>query len=424
MKESFLLGWRSLMRSKTLWLMLGAVALIHLVMPSLARSDGTAASECAMVVKLAFGASMAVVLIGTLVAAAGALPDERSSKRLQLTLVRPARAFGVVAGRWLSVVAMATAALSLSSLLLAFRPGFDPGRARREARPVMESVESVAESMIDEYLADPDTPEPLKTMERSRVISHLAQLENERRVVLAPGSSLKLPFEVDPSLDCAAQIRFDNLYGMHMEFKGFMEFAGKSAHFTNTTERILEIPLESGSKSAAVELEGGRPEDGKQVALTVGNEGRMPFILRPRRDIALLVDGGPFAVNLALCTLAAICMAAALAALGIFLGSALSRPVAVFAAAVMLMASAMAPGIVASQPDRAKDIGLVKAGMAISRAVAASTGQLLSATPTEHLSRRLRIPGGEVVQCVGVCAVAFPLVMLGLASFMLRRKPM
>ncbi len=410
MKESFLLAIRALVRGKALWLMLGAVALAHAVLPGLARSDGSAEAEAAMVVKIAFGAPFAIVLIGTLVAAAGIFPAERDAKRLQLTLVRPAGTFPLALGRWLALVVFAALALVFSSALLWARPGLDAGRSRIVSRPVLESAQSVAERMIDGYLKSPDTPQVLKTMSRERVLSHLAALENERRIVLTPGSSVVLPF--DPGLEDAeaVQLKFTNIYGLYMDFRGRVDFAGRSAVFTNMTQRVLEVPLEgAGGKEAG---------DGLKIL----NLGEEPFVLRPRRDIALLTDGGPFAVNLVLATVMAISMAAALAALGLFLGSALSRPVAVFAAVVILLASVMTPGIVASQPDRAKDLGAVKAGMAISRAVASTTGRLLAPSPAESLSQRIRIPLGEVYGTVSVSLVLFPMAMLTLTALALRRR--
>lgn len=413
MKESFLLALRALARGKALWLMLGAIALAHAILPGLARSDGSVESETAMVIKIAFGAPFAIVLLGTLVAAAGVFPLERESKRLQLTLVRPVGTFRLALGRWLALVVFAATALSFSSILVLVRPGLDCGRSRIVSRPALESAQAVAERMIDDYLKSPDTPEVLKKMSRERVLSHLAALENERRLVLSPGASVVLPFDAGLDDAEAVQLKFMNIYGLYMDFRGKVDFAGRSAVFTNTTQRVLEVPLSS-------EIDGKDAKGAAGEGLEVWNLGDEPFVLRPRRDISLLTDGGPFALNLLLATIVAISMAAALAALGLSLGSALSRPVAVFAAVVILLASLMTPGIVASQPDRAKDLGAVKLGMAISRGIASTTGRLLSPAPTEALSQRMLIPAVDVCATVCVSLVLFPLAMVFLSSLALR----
>jgi hypothetical protein len=115
-------------------------------------------------------------------------------------------------------------------------------------------------------------------------------------------------------------------------------------------------------------------------------------------------------------------LAGLLAAFGLFLSAALSRPVALFTAAVLLAAALMAPDAVSQFPDEFNATFGEKAGLAISRAVMAFTSALSDVNPVSDLASGKAIAIGDVLRAAMMDLALLPLVLLALAAFLLRRK--
>ena len=111
-----------------------------------------------------------------------------------------------------------------------------------------------------------------------------------------------------------------------------------------------------------------------------------------------------------------------LAAFGLFLSAALSRPVALFTAAVLLAAALMAPDAVSQFPDEFNATVGEKAGLAISRAVTRFTAAILELSPVSDLATGRAIEWGDLAKAATANLVAWPTAFLAIAAFVLRRK--
>ena len=156
--------------------------------------------------------------------------------------------------------------------------------------------------------------------------------------------------------------------------------------------------------------------------LTFKNTGRTDVMLRPRRDVELLAPGDSFTANNLRATLEVLALAGLLAAFGLFLSASLSRPVALFTAAVLMAAALMAPDAVSQFPDEFNATTGEKMGLAISRAVTRFTAALSEVSPVSDLASGRAIPVGELGRAVVTDLVAWPLLFLALTAFLLRRK--
>ena len=113
---------------------------------------------------------------------------------------------------------------------------------------------------------------------------------------------------------------------------------------------------------------------------------------------------------------------ALVAALGIFLGAGLSRPVAMFVAFVALIVVEMGPSVAEQYPDSLETDAVDRFGLAIVRAVGAC------AKPPSALSPLSRLASDDCVEAkdaLGTFAADFllaPAVLSLLSAFVMRRK--
>jgi hypothetical protein len=156
--------------------------------------------------------------------------------------------------------------------------------------------------------------------------------------------------------------------------------------------------------------------------LSFTNTGRNDVMLRPRRDVELLVPGDSFMANSIRASLEVLALSGLLAAFGLFLSAALSRPVALFTAAVLLAATMMAPDAVSQFPDEFNATVGEKVGLAISRAVMTFTSAISDVTPVSDLASSKAIDVAGLSTAMAFDLVLIPSLLLALAAFLLRRK--
>ena len=150
MRDSFGLTLRALVRGHVLTLLLAAVALVHVLFPSIVRADNTVAGWREMFIRAVPGFVVAVVLVVTLACACGFFSRERETNRLALTVVRPASAFSVAVGRWLALCCVAMVALTMNAALTFARLPDAPG-CRHHVAPILPPAATVAREMMEEY---------------------------------------------------------------------------------------------------------------------------------------------------------------------------------------------------------------------------------------------------------------------------------
>ena len=147
-------------------------------------------------------------------------------------------------------------------------------------------------------------------------------------------------------------------------------------------------------------------------------------MLRPRRDLEVLVPADSFGMNLARAVVQMLVVTALLSAFGLFLSSALSRPVAVFTSLVTVAVALMAPSVVIQFPDEIETTLSNKIGLLITRTVYALTSTAGEMEPVSALATDSCIEWGELLKCTLVSGVLLPLLLLGATAFIVRRKPL
>ena len=147
------------------------------------------------------------------------------------------------------------------------------------------------------------------------------------------------------------------------------------------------------------------------------------MMLRPRRDIELLLPADSFLANLVRATLQSLAVLALLAAFGTFLSAALSRPVAIFTALVVLAVALMAPDTL-DQFTEELDVSLGdRIGLALSRGVAFVTAAFMAPSPVADLAIGRCIEWPDLARTLLEDLVVWPAAFLSLSALIVRRRP-
>ena len=412
-----MLAWRALVRGQVLTLLLAAMALAHLLLPALVRGDGTAAGWREMYIRAVSGATFAFTAGTVLVCACGLFAQERRRFRLALAAVRPASAFLMAAGHWLALCTVAAVAYALTAALTAARVPSPPDCLHHHAPALPPPVET-ARQMMAGYLADPKTPENVKKAPRSAVLSLLTNKELDRYDVVRPGGEMAWPFAegLADVPGVLVRVRFATQFEVRAPFAGTFALGGLSAVVSNCTQSVLDVPLARAGGAGAEPAAGG--------GLRFSNTGRETVMLRPRRDLELLTPADSFGANLVRAALQMLATTALLAAFGLFLSSALSRPVAIFTALVAVLVCMMAPSVVAQFPDGLDVAVSDRIGLAISRAVSAVAASAGEAEPISDLATDTCIEWRALGRSLLLNAALLPACLLALAACIVRRRPL
>ena len=423
MRAAFTIAWRGLWRGKTLWTLLAAVVAAHMLLPGIARSDGTLAGTLEMHVRVVFGAVASLAYVTALAISCGSFAREREDGLLPLSIVRPVSAFSVAAGRWSAIMLLMALVLAANAVVanavLPLKP-YAPGNCRKHHSPTLPPAEVTAAAMMEEFLKSDRTPEAVKKAPRAAVLALLTSKENERYEVIHPGKSLTLPFVASLDGGLSVKVRFSTMYNTREAFSGRFSYKGCEGVVSNSTQAILEVPLHAPT----IDYYDGFEPLTKPISpnLTFTNTGKSDVMLRPRRDIELLSPGDSFLVNSVRASLEMLSVVGLLAAFGLFLSAALSRPVALFTAAVLLAATLMAPDAVSQFPDEFNATVGEKAGLAISRAVTRFTAAISELSPVSDLATGRAIDWNALARAAAANLVAWPAAFLALSAFILRRK--
>jgi len=411
-KESFRLTLRALLRGHVMTLLLASVALVHTLFPSIVRADNTPDGWREMFIRSVPGFVVAIVLVVTLACACGFFSRERETNRLALTVVRPASAFSVAVGRWLALCAVATVALALNSALTFARfPGAPDCKHHRA--PILPPPAEVARQMMDEYLADPSTPEAVKKAPRHRVLELLTNKEKDRYDAIAPNASQAWTFETGGTCSgLAVRVSLSSASSMNRSARGTLTFCGLSASVSNDTQALVDIPLSGVATSASA-----------TNSLVFANTGKVPVMLRPRRDIELLLPADSFLANLFRSTVQSLAVMSLLAAFGIFLSAALSRPVAIFTALVVLVVALMAPDTLDQFPEELEISLGDRIGLMMTRGVTFVTGAFVAPSPVADLATGRCIEWSDLARTFLEDAILLPTAFLALSAMLVRRRP-
>lgn len=410
LREVFVLEMRALARSHALTLLCAASVAWMLLLPRFLRGDGTIEGARELYVRFSLGGVFLLAVVCLLASATGALAREREQKRLMLTLVRPVSAFAIVTGKALALVSAGGLALGLACLVLVCKT--DLTRPCDLAlSPVLPSAREEAKLMYADYLRDPQTPAAVRQAPRAAVLRLLERRAVDHFQSVRTNETASWRFAVPAGTDAetplAVRMRFTNQYEMRQDVMGEFWLGDCRGTVSNITQAVVTAPLSRG-----------RP--GRR--LTFVNHGRNALMLRPRRDIHLLVRADAFAGNLVRAYVELMAMLALIVFGGLFLSAGLSRPVALFVAFVTLALGEMSPSVSEQYPDELETNAVDRIGLVVTRLVVEATRPLSAAAPLEALSRDECIPLSDVGRLVLADAVLLPLLLSCGAALMLRRK--
>ena len=411
--EIFRLELVALMRSGTMALLTAASVLWLVAFPFLARGDGTAEGARELYLRYSFGGVFAILVVCLLASATGTLARERTARRLQLTLVRPVRYFSIALGKIAAHVLVGAFVLVVAALIVFFRSGTNV-RCNHVLSPVLLSPAEEAKLMYDEYMKDPSTPDEVRKAPKATVLRLLTQRAIDHYQTISTNAVAKWKFEgLGDSVGLAVRMRFTNQFEMRQDVVGTFRLGGLTGAVSNITQAVLTVPLKGAAAQSARTGE---------VELSFANGGGHPVMLRPRKDLNLLVSADSFAANLLRSCLVMVFVLAFVIAFGTFLSAALSRPVALFVAIVMLLVSEMSPSVLEQYPDALETDSLDRIGLTMTRAAAELTHPISSLSPLETLSKDECVENRLVVRAGLVNFLALPVLFALLSAFVLPRK--
>ena len=419
----FSLELKSAVRSKSL-LMLTLVSVAWMIAaPFLFTGDGTPDGARTLAIHYSLGGVAALLSVTLLASATGAIASERSSGRLQMTLVRPVRYAAVALARMSALAAVGAAVLAVAAAFEAARADLSRP-CRHVLPPAMPSPREEAAMMYDVFMSDPSTPEAVRKAKKPVVLRLLAQRSFDRYDTVSTNAVIGWSFKLSdgslPGEGLSVRLRFTNAYDVRDNVRGSLRLVCGdsvwSAAITNITQAVVDIPLKqvkcgdmSGEAKSAAEL-------------VFRNEGLSSLMLRPRRDVNLLVPADEFGWNLLRAYVELVAILTLLIAFGVFLGAGLGRPVALFTAIVALAVSEMSPSVIEQYPDELETNRLDSIGLFITRAAAEATHPISSLEPLARLSDDVCVERREVVRTVVVDMAIVPLLLALLSGFVMPRK--
>jgi len=411
----FCLELVALGRSGTLAILTVASVAWMAVFPLVIKSDGTAEGARELAVRFSLGGVFALLVVTLLATATGVLAKERAARRLQLTMVRPVRYFAIALGKVAALVVAGAAVLAVAAALLAFRADLS-ARCSHVISPQLPTPREEAEIMYADYMKDPQTPAAVKKAKKEVVLRLLTQRALDHYQTIATNEVARWTFAAGDGLSGAdglsVRMRFTNQYEMRQDVVGLFRLGTLSGAVSNITQAVLTVPLKG---------EAGAP-DGKTAELTFANGGKSALMLRPRRDLNLLVPADGFAANLVRAYLVMVAVLAFVIAFGTFLSASLGRPVALFVAVVVLALSEMSPSVVEQYPDELGANRIDRIGLMITRAAAEVTHPISALSPLTALSKDECVEWRTVGRALLVNLAVTPLLLSLLAAFVMPRK--
>jgi hypothetical protein len=289
-----------LTRSFALPLLAVAAVAWMFAVPQVITGDGTVDGAREVYLRYGLGGVFALTLVSLLASASGSFARERAEKRLQLTLVRPVPYALVAFAKCTALTFAGALVLALACVSSLAMPGSDAKRGCYHVlRPSLPSPREEARAMYDEYMKDPDTPEEVKKASKStvlrllefRAVDHYQTIDTNKVVAwkFDLSSVGNLDGTISSSDGPAVRLRLSNMHDLREDVLGRLVIGGFFASVSNQTQSVLTFPL---SRFAA--SDSSRRRD----ILTFSNLGEKPLMLRPRKDVSLLVPAGSYVYNL------------------------------------------------------------------------------------------------------------------------------
>ncbi len=405
----FSLESTSLIRSGTFALLAATGVLWTVLSPLLLEGDGTAEGARELYVRYSIGGVFALLLVALVSSATGALARERAAKRLQLTMVRPVRYFTIAAAKIAAISCVGAVVLALSMALAILKTGTG-NECNHVLRPLMPSPREEALAMYEHFMASDETPIQVKRTKKEIVLRLLENRARDNYQTIATNSTAQWTFDLKEELDSPkVRFKFSTDFNQRQNVSGRVSIGRWSSSVSNITQTVVTVPLVYG--------------EGKDDAVMRFSNGADGFVmLRPRRDIALLVPADSFLMNLFRAYLELVAILTLVVSFGVFLGSCLSRPVALFTAIVVLIVSEISPSVVEQYPDQLETDKVDRIALSFTRFASAATRPVSSLSPLQSLSQDECVEVGEVVFVVAINMFLLPAAMALFSAFFVPRK--
>ena len=414
----FCLELKAALRTGTLPVQLALAAAWMAAAPFLVRGDGTVEGAREMLVGYSLGGVLLLTVVSSVACATGSLARERAARRLQLTLVRPVRHWSVALAKTAALALSGALVLALGCAWLAIGSGASRP-CRHVLKPVLPTPREEAETLYAAYMADPETPEPIRKAGRSTVIGILMQRARDRYQTIGTNETVRWRFDLPGEVPCDAdapsasvRLRFTNSFDMRRDVRGHLRLGGAEGTLDNITQAVVEVPLVRAASG------GGSPGE-----LVFANHGDESLMLRPRMDVDLMLPGDAFGWNLLRGYGLMVALVLVTVSFGVFLGAGLGRPVALFVAMVALAVGEMGPSVVDRCPEEIGSERSERIGLAITRVASAITHPVSALSPLEPLSRDECVEPAAVGRALLWGGLAVPLLFAFLSGLVLPRKP-
>lgn len=408
----FSLEFLSFTRTRTLALLLTASVGWMLLVPVFLHGDGTADGLRELTIRYSLGGVFAILSISLLASATGSLARERVARRLQLTLVRPVRYTVIILAKILAHVSIAAMVLALACIVLLCQLGASRPCAH-VYKPVLPSLTTEAEGLYEQYLADesqaPQFREWLRKTPKKDVVRLLETKVADMPMMIPTNRVVTWNFDVPREIPESSRIRmrFSNQFNLRDFAVGKFELGECRGTVSNLTRSVMTTDLSAGRSA-------------RELRFT--NLGKHDLMLRPRRDLDVLLPADAFAMNLLRSFLAMLAILSLLTAFGICLSAALGRPVALFAAFAVMFISTISPDTLDSYGGEAEAPFLDRVGLSLARIVSDAVKPVASVDPLEKLADDDCVEWNSVGNALLKYAVVWPLGFAFLAGYILPRK--
>lgn len=412
----FSLELSGLWRSKTLPILILVSVVWMFLSPEILKGDGTIEGARELYLRFSLGGVFTMLLLTSVFAATASISKEREEKRLQLAMVRPVRYWVIALAKSLALTAAGFLILVISATIAATHVDTSLP-CNHVLSPKLESPRSEAERMYKSYMEDSSTAPEIKKAKKSLVLRILTQRAIDHFQTIDTKGEAEWTFEIPESFaarDIDARIRFTNLYDMRSAVFGKFLLDDRTGIVSNITQAIIAIPLKT--KNVDENTVYG------EKTLKFVNEGGGAVMFRSRKDIHLLIPADTLLKNLVRSVIELTAILGFVIAFSVFLGAALSRPVATFVAIVLLMVTEMSPGVIEQYPDELETKTIDRIGLVLTRGAEKATRPLSSLNPLEALSRNECVEWKEVSEAAIINLLLAQLFFSLLSSFVLPRN--
>ena len=378
-----LLSLRAALRAKTVFAVLMLLAACVTLLPAVVKGDGTPEGDCRILLMYTIGFAFAILCLATLWAACALFAAEIDNQNIQLSAVKPVRAFEFWLGKWLALLV-----LNGMLILAVYSVVYAQIRWKQRQAGWRESVQLVSRHIARPLLPTP-REEALETyallakqkalpegFSKAQVLRTLADKAQERYTIVNPGESVKWRFALARPIATnevvTVRIRFDTEYSTRTSVAGLCRLApdvpGAPAieiplSDFSLNEIVFDVSCEAFGTTKAIA--------GFNLSFThTGDPAKTSAVmLRFRKDVALLTQGGTFEANLVRSAIIHWSILALLAAFGLTLSACFSLPVAVFTSTLLLLLVMVGTSVteVVSQEDEKE--WLQRPGIIVSRVV-------------------------------------------------------